>query len=114
MLVKEIEVTELQSRIASGEDIALLDIRGDAEVAQGILPNAEHVEMNTIPLHLQDLPQNKDIVVYCRSGVRSYHACEFMHQQGITNVLNLRGGIIAWAQQGYEVVRPQKVPMSGQ
>jgi len=109
MLVKEIEATELQSRLQAGEDIVLMDIRSDGEVVQGILPDAEHLAMHLIPLRLQDLPKDKDIVLYCRSGARSYHACNFLMQQGVDNVLNLRGGIIAWARQGYDIVAPQQV-----
>ncbi len=108
MFVKEIEATELQSRLNAGEDVVLLDIRSDAEVAQGILPGADHMAMHMIPLRLQDLPKDKDIVLYCRSGARSYHACNFLNQQGVTNVLNLRGGIISWARQGYEIAAPQQ------
>ena len=109
MLVKEIEATELQSRLQAGEDIVLMDIRSDGEVVQGVLPDAEHLAMHLIPLRLQDLPKDKDIVLYCRSGARSYHACNFLKQQGVDNVLNLRGGIIAWARQGYDIVAPQQV-----
>jgi rhodanese-related sulfurtransferase len=108
MLVKEIEATELQSRMSAGDDIVLLDIRSDAEVAQGILPGAEHMAMHMIPLRLQDLPKDKDIVLYCRSGARSYHACNFLNQQGVSNVLNLRGGIISWARSGYEIAASQQ------
>ena len=109
MLVKEIEATELQSRLQAGEEIVLLDIRSDAEVAHGILPDSEHLAMHLIPLKLRDLPRDRDIVLYCRSGARSYHACNFLQQQGLDNVLNLRGGIIAWARQGYEIVAPPQV-----
>ena len=113
MLVNEIEATELQSRLQAGDDVVLLDIRSDAEVAQGILPGAEHMAMHMIPLRLQDLPKDKDIVLYCRSGARSYHACNFLNQQGVTNVLNLRGGIISWARQGYEIGAPQQARANG-
>jgi rhodanese-related sulfurtransferase len=108
MFVKEIEAAELQARLDAGEDIALIDIRSDAEVAQGILPNAEHVAMHMIPLRMHDLPKDKDVVLYCRSGARSYHACNFLGQQGVGNVINLRGGIIAWARQGLDIVAPQR------
>jgi rhodanese-related sulfurtransferase len=47
------------------------------------------------------------VVLYCRSGARSYHACNFLGQQGVDNVINLRGGIIAWARQGFEIAAPQ-------
>ena len=108
MFVKEIDATALKERIDAGEDIALIDIRSDAELAQGILPNAEHLAMHLIPLQMHDLPKDKDVVLYCRSGARSYHACNFLGQQGIHNVLNLRGGIIAWAREGFEIVAPRK------
>ena len=105
MQVKEIESTELKNRLEAGEDIVLLDIRSDAEVRQGVLPKAEHLPMHLIPLKMQDLPKDKDVVLYCRSGARSYHACAFLAQQGIDNAYNLRGGIIDWARHGYEITR---------
>ncbi len=108
MLVKEVDAQDLKARIDAGEDIALIDIRSDAEVAQGVLPDSEHLAMHLIPLRMHDLPKDKDVVLYCRSGARSYHACNFLGQQGIGNVVNLRGGIIAWARQGYEIAAPQQ------
>ena len=108
MLVKEIEAQDLKARIDAGEDIALIDIRSEAEVAQGVLPDSEHLAMHMIPLRMHDLPKDKDVVLYCRSGARSYHACNFLGQQGIDNVINLRGGIISWARQGFEIAAPQQ------
>ena len=113
MFVKEIEAADLKARIDAGEAIALLDIRSDAEVAQGILPGSEHLAMHLIPLRMHELPKDKDVVLYCRSGARSYHACNFLGQQGVDNVINLRGGIIAWARQGYEIVAPQPPQRAG-
>ena len=108
MFVKEIEADALQSRMRAGDDIVLFDIRSEAEVAQGVLPDSEHLPMHLIPLRMNDLPKDKDVVLYCRSGARSYHACNFLAQQGITNVVNLRGGIIAWARQGFDIVAPRR------
>lgn len=108
MFVKEIDAADLKARIDAGDDVVLIDIRSDAEVAQGILPDADHLAMHLIPLRMQDLPKDKDIILYCRSGARSYHACNFLGQQGVGNVINLRGGIIAWARQGYDIVLPQQ------
>ena len=105
-MINEIDSMDLQQRLAAGEDIVLLDIRTEAEVAQGMLPGSEHLPMHLIPLRMNDLPRDKDVVLYCRSGARSYHACAYMLQQGFTNVINLRGGIIAWARGGYEI-RPR-------
>ena len=108
MFVKEIDASALKARLDAGEDIALIDIRSDAEVAQGILPDAEHLAMHLIPLRMHDLPKDKDVVLYCRSGARSYHACNFLSQQGVDTVINLHGGIIAWAPLGYSIDAPQR------
>tara|TARA_Y100001935_G_scaffold254446_1_gene263541 strand:+ start:233 stop:604 length:372 start_codon:yes stop_codon:yes gene_type:complete len=107
MLVREIEVGELQSRLSAGDDVVVYDIRKEAEVAQGTFPYAEHLAMHSIPAKMDSLPRDKDIVLCCRSGIRSYQACDFLNQQGFTNVLNLKGGIVSWAQRGFEVVIPE-------
>ena len=102
-MVQEIDVVELKQRLDLGDNIVLYDIRTEAEVNQGILPGSEFLPMHLIPLKMQDFPKDKEIVLYCRSGARSYHACAYLMQQGITNVANLRGGIISWAQHGYSI-----------
>ena len=103
MQIQEINSPELKSRMDAGENITLLDIRSEAEVVQGKLPKSEHLPMHLIPLKMQDLPKDGDVVLYCRSGARSYHACAFLMQQGVQNVFNLRGGIIDWARNGFEI-----------
>ena len=55
MIIKEIDSAELKARMDAGEAVELLDIRSDAEVAQGVMPEAQHVAMHLIPLKMQDL-----------------------------------------------------------
>ena len=102
-MINEIDSEQLQARMAGGEDVYLVDIRSEAEVAQGMLPNSVHLPMHLIPLRMNEFPKDKEVVLYCRSGARSYHACAYLLQQGVTNAVNLRGGIIAWARHGYEI-----------
>ena len=103
MFVKEIESEELKARLAEGEGPLLLDIRSDAEVQQGVLPGALHLPMHLIPLRMTELPRDRELVLYCRSGARSYHACGFLAQHGFGNAINLRGGILAWARHGFPI-----------
>jgi rhodanese-related sulfurtransferase len=104
-VVTEIDSETLQARLSKGEELLLLDVRTPSEVAQGALPNALHIPMAVIPVRSNELPKDREIVVYCRSGARSYHTCQFLAQQGFESAVNLRGGIIAWARHGYEIVR---------
>ncbi len=102
-MINEIDSESLQQRIASGEDILLVDVRTPAEIAQGAIPDALHLPMHLIPIRISELPKERDVVLYCRSGARSYQVCAYMMQQGYDRVLNLRGGIIAWARHGYPI-----------
>ena len=103
-MVKEIDSSELQDQIVAGDELQLFDIRSDSEVAQGILPNAVHLPMHLIPVKIHDVPKDCKVVLYCHSGARSFHACQFLMQHGYDNVINLRGGILAWARHGFDIV----------
>jgi rhodanese-related sulfurtransferase len=106
-VVKEIDSEGLKAQLSDGgaEAPLLLDIRTPAEVAQGVIPDALHIPMHLLPVRIAELPRDRDLVLYCRSGARSYHACQYLAQQGFDNAVNLRGGIIAWARHGYEIGR---------
>ncbi len=104
-MVNEIDSESLQARLAEGEDLLLVDIRTAAEVAQGAIPDATHIPMHLLPVRANELPRDREFVLYCRSGARSYHACQYLAQQGYDKALNLRGGIIAWARHGYAIGR---------
>ena len=112
-VVTEIDSTELGRRMASGDDLLLLDIRSEAEVVHGMLPSSEHLPMQMIPARMHDFPRDRDVVLYCRSGARSYHACMYLMQQGFDNVINLKGGIIDWARKGQEILPYDRVVGQG-
>lgn len=105
-MVNEIDSESLHQRLAAGDDLLLVDIRTPAEVAGGAIPGARMLPMHLLPLQLNALPKDQDLVLYCRSGARSYQSSAFLLQQGWPRVLNLRGGIIAWARHGYEIGFP--------
>jgi len=102
--INEVDVDTLQSYIDEGKKIRLLDVRGIAEMAQGMIPNAEKLPLHTLPARLQDIDTEEMTILYCRSGARSAQGVGFMAQQGFENVHNLRGGIIAWAQKGLPIM----------
>lgn len=105
-MVNDIDSASLHQRLTDGEEMLLVDIRTPAESAQGMIPDTLPMPMHLIPLRLNELPRDRDLVLYCRSGARSHQACAYMMQQGYHRVLNLRGGMIAWARHGYPIVAP--------
>ena len=80
----------------------LLDIRTPAEIERGVLPNAKVLAMHLVPLKLNYFSESeRQIVIYCRTGSRSAQVCRFLNQQGINNVISLRGGVVKWASGGH-------------
>ena len=107
--IKEIEAPKLAELLSQKADVQVVDIRQPAEIASGTVPGAEVMPMHTIPLRIQEIKQDKPVVLVCRSGARSAQACMFLAQNGFENILNLRGGIMGWAGSGQQVGLPQAV-----
>ena len=100
--IKEISVSDLHRMLRKEDHFELLDIRTPAEVERGVLPNAKTLAMHLIPLKLNYFSESsRQIVIYCRTGSRSAQVCRFLNQQGINNVISLRGGVVKWAAGGH-------------
>lgn len=95
--IQEIDALTLKKQIDSHADIELIDVREEFEVEKCKIKDSKHIPMNQIPNHLKDLDNKKKLIIICKSGVRSYHVCQFLHQEGFKNIYNLKGGIINWA-----------------
>lgn len=88
-------------------DAHLIDVRTEAEVAQGMIDGAVHIPLHLLPLRATDVPQDKPVIIYCRSGARSAQACAYMAAQGFPNMHNLAGGIMSWARSGNTLSTPR-------
>ncbi len=77
----------------------LLDVREPWEYQHVHLPNSRLIPMMQIPAALSELDPNKEIVVICHHGVRSRQVAYFLESNGFHNVINLYGGIDAWARE---------------
>lgn len=79
-------------------DYLLLDVRQLGEYTQGHIPGAVHIPLNELPQRLQELPVDRDLLIYCRSGKRSRAAAVFIGSRPFVagTVFNINGGILAW------------------
>jgi len=98
-LYEEISVRALKLRQDKGETPAILDIREPFEREICRLENSLHIPMQDVSLHLNDLNRDEEIIVYCKTGGRSAQVCDLLLQHGFTKPVNLKGGIMAWAQE---------------
>ncbi|HEY9232335.1 MAG TPA: ubiquitin-like small modifier protein 1, partial [Blastocatellia bacterium] len=96
---KEFEITplELKARMERGDDFVLIDVREPEEFAIARIPGSRLIPRGTLPERVHELSSADDIVVHCKSGVRSGMAVDFLKQAGFRRVKNLVGGILRWS-----------------
>ena len=81
------------------DNAVLLDVRTAAEMEDGYIPNAGHIDIlqgQEFMTAVEALDKTKNYYVYCRSGARSRQACDILNQLGIENAYNLIGGFSQW------------------
>ena len=84
------------------DNALLIDVREDSEFREGHILNARHIPLGNLQKRLGELDAFKDkpVLVCCRSGQRSASACGLLRKQGYQNVINLKGGVMAWQNAG--------------
>ena len=76
-------------------DQAVLDVRDAQEVELGRIPGALHIPVNELRPRMQELPKDKELLVYCKVGLRGYLACRILSQNGF-KCRNLSGGYLTY------------------
>jgi sulfur-carrier protein adenylyltransferase/sulfurtransferase len=76
----------------------LLDVRNREEYDLGHITGAKHIPVQELEERVGELDPDLEIVVYCKGGVRSLRAAELLSAMGFRSIVNLTGGILAWAQ----------------
>jgi len=95
----EITPLELKRKLDADEPIFVLDVREPEEFEICRLPGSKLIPLRELPARVHELSTADEIVAHCRSGNRSARAVEFLKQVGFRKVKNLKGGILAWADQ---------------
>ncbi len=88
-----------REQLANDKNAVILDVRTDAEIEEGIIPNAIHIDIykgQEFINEIEELDKSKSYYVYCRSGNRSGQACKIMEELGFDKTYNLEGGMLQW------------------
>jgi adenylyltransferase/sulfurtransferase len=96
--IPEIQPEELKRRLDAREDILVLDVREPHEY-QICNIKGHLIPLGDLPARVHELDTSQEIVVHCKSGMRSATAVEFLRQSGFKRATNLTGGILAWADR---------------
>lgn len=97
--VGEIEPQEVKARIDRGDNFILIDVREPHEHQICHIPQAQLIPLGTVQARLGEFDKNAEIVLHCKSGVRSGKAQAMFKEAGFTRVLNMKGGILAWSDK---------------
>jgi len=97
-MVEEIPPAEVAERMQrSPSAVLLLDVREPYERELAKIDPSVHIPMSEIPERAEELPRDREIVVYCHGGARSAMVAGFLEAKGFARVANLTGGIDAWS-----------------
>lgn len=92
-----LDVHEFKRRWEEGWRPFVFDVRSQAEADEVSLPFTDRLEPHTgVAGIASELPRDREIVIYCRSGGRSGMACSVLAQRGFTGLYNREGGMLAW------------------
>ncbi len=97
--MRHMTVRQLEERLAQGEAPVLLDVREEWELARCQLAGITWIPMGQIVARINELDKNKETVVVCHHGIRSWQVAKFLEHEGFGDVINLTGGIDAWAKE---------------
>ena len=104
--VKHVDISVQQGKemIDRGE-VIILDVRTQDEYNEGHILGSTLIPVDELDSRLKELPRDKKILVYCRTGNRSLTASEKLENGGFTQLYNMKGGITEWKNAGYDVVK---------
>jgi len=97
--IPEITPKELKEKLDQGDDFTLIDVREPFEYAIARIPGSVLVPLATVAERARELDPNAEYVLQCKGGVRSAQALQTLREQGFKNLLNLKGGILAWSDE---------------
>ena len=95
----EVTVEDLKARLDANVGVFLLDVREPQEFEICRIPGSTLIPLGGLPQRLNELKGNDDMIVHCKSGVRSGKAVKLLHEAGFKKAKNLHGGILAWIEK---------------
>lgn len=98
---RDLTVVELAAALDAGQDVVVVDVRETYEREIVSIPGSVHLRMDDLlsGRALEEVPRDRPVVVYCKMGGRSQVVVDAVRSAGLTNVGNLRGGVLAWVRE---------------
>ena len=99
-MLPDLTPTDLHARQQRGEALQLIDVREPQEFDYCRIEGSQLIPLGELPRRAAEIAPDRPVVLICHHGVRSAQALAYLqHRYGLTNLLNLRGGIDAWSRE---------------
>lgn len=92
-----VTVQQLCHRLDAQEDVWILDVRSDGEVATTPIPEAQHIHLTQLPRRMGEVPTDRPVYVFCGSDLRATIAASLLQRQGWANLTVVLGGLAGWS-----------------
>ena len=97
--LKQVKPAELFQKLNRKEDLELIDVRESQEHDEFNI-GGRLIPLSEIMQHADSIPRNKEVILYCKMGIRSQIAIQRLQQKfGFSNLVNLQGGMEAWKKE---------------
>jgi adenylyltransferase/sulfurtransferase len=97
--VRSINVHDLKARLDAGDNIVVLDVRDPHEWEISAIEGSLRIPKSQVVARSTEIPRDKEVIVQCKTGIRSRDSILMLQEKGFTNLVNLVGGINAWARE---------------
>ncbi|GAA4843496.1 rhodanese-like domain-containing protein [Paenibacillus vulneris] len=94
--LKTLNSDDFQQELKENPNALLVDVREPGEVKQGFIPGAVNIPLTQLNRRWGEIPRDKSVYLYCRSGMRSKQAARVLIRNGLRDVAHLQGGVAAW------------------
>lgn len=95
--LRTLRSTDFQSEVENHSDKLLIDVREPFEFTGGNIPGSRNIPLSQLRGRLSEIPKDKAIFLYCKSGMRSKSAAQILSKNGYVKLTHLQGGISAWS-----------------
>ena len=102
--ITNVTAGQVYKMLSLSKDYFILDVRSKEEFDSGHIEGAYLLPVSELENRLAELPQDKPIIVYCRSGSRSTSAANILLEKGFKEIFNMTGGITEWQSKGFPTV----------
>jgi rhodanese-related sulfurtransferase len=94
--VRTLKSAEFRSEMEQSKHKLLIDVREPHEYKSGCIPGAKNIPLSQLEQRLGEIPKEREVFLYCRSGMRSKSAARILSKHGLIRLAHLQGGLSSW------------------